>query len=357
VQHSIDPAAGPACLRRAYRARTEACETRDLVAHPDAGRAANESLPEYYDCVHSCRMQRHNEQYHGALSSGSGVLQALVAFRGTKNESNELRLCRVGEKSLRFYCWPQPVLTLTYSVRNHPVVSALGGSQARLAFVTPNRVWTGPKRRIARAFHYSWDRSSFCKLLVSHGRSNDRAANGVGFKARVSLARGAQGVAVLWERRVAESGSGSRGTTSCEWGIGGCGGDAGGGADSRPWFHVYGGKPKGKYVGEPWGPQQKPPAATGESCAQPSADALRLTCSHAPAESGGAAAGRRQRPTSSEPVRLVPDDAAAPWGEGSRSCRSRYRTAVECPACGTPAGCVLDLHFSAEIALHGIAAF
>lgn len=113
----------------------------------------------YYECVHDCRSR--GEKYHSAVSNIGGGLIGLIGTR----VDNSLSFCRLGNKSLKFFCSQRPLLFSTNSKPTHPVMSAIVETRNKLTFlemVTVDRFAQEPSKPITIA--HSWQRNRFCLL-------------------------------------------------------------------------------------------------------------------------------------------------------------------------------------------------
>jgi len=158
-------------------------------------------------CSISCRAK--HQVYHSAVSLLSGAMVALTAYQCEKHPTaerppastsscNKVRLCRVGHMSSRFVCWRTTMLSLDFSRKDRPTMSALAGSPQRLALITPNRK---SPRADGALLHYSWARAQFCALLVSSGDAKGHrkfASPRAGITVRVSMPSKGASLGVAW---------------------------------------------------------------------------------------------------------------------------------------------------------------
>jgi len=114
----------------------------------------------YYLCVHKCRA--HGERYHSAVSKIGGGLFGLLSNR----LDNSVTACRLGAKSLKFFCFDDPLVFLKNSKPTHPVMSSLVETQNQftlLEMVTTDMKKPDPSKPNTVA--HSWNRENFCSLV------------------------------------------------------------------------------------------------------------------------------------------------------------------------------------------------
>jgi len=259
---TIDSDALVNCHQSFYKGYDQNLKTQTLVEclnssircdHPGLC-TVDRQLLQMYSCSLRCRLQ--HQSYHSAISQEGDALLSLVAYRClhppkydglhgpqsyillnnsdnaitrlSHDACNKLHLCRVGDSSLQYVCWPKPMLSLTFSNPDHPLMSGLMGSANRLAFVAPNRL-TDPHRRGSMSawmnsvrthnrvlnasllhaspiVHYSWERGRFCSLRAASppqdaavGHRRRAAASSSTIVIRLRLPTESHKVGIVWQ--------------------------------------------------------------------------------------------------------------------------------------------------------------